>query len=59
MAEALVIATQQAAQDGSYQSLVSQKKASGVESIELQMLDRILDGGKQALLLGSAASAGF
>lgn len=40
----LVVASQEAAQDGSYQALVSQLAIKG--KVEMQMVDRIVEGGE-------------
>lgn len=40
----LVIGSQLAAADGTYQSLVTELSSSGL--VEMQMVDRIVDGGK-------------
>jgi len=40
----LVVASQEAAQDGSYQALVSQLSIKG--RVEMQMVDRIVEGGE-------------
>lgn len=40
----LVVASQEAAQDGSYQALVSQLSIKG--KVEMQMVDRIMEGGE-------------
>ena len=48
-ASILVVASQEAAQDGSYQALVSQLSIKG--KVEMQMVDRIMEGGKFYLFL--------
>lgn len=45
----LVVASQEAAQDGSYQALVSQLSIKG--RVEMQMVDRIIEGGKSIVSL--------
>lgn len=45
-ASILVVASQEAAQDGSYQALVSQLSIKG--KVEMQMVDRIMEGGKSS-----------
>jgi len=47
-ASILVVASQEAAQDGSYQALVSQLSIKG--KVEMQMVDRIMEGGKSSSL---------
>jgi hypothetical protein len=43
-ADILVVASQQAAQDGSYQALVTE--LSGKGKVEMQMVDRVVEGGE-------------
>lgn len=43
----LVVASQEAAQDGSYQALVSQLSIKG--RVEMQMVDRIIEGGESMI----------
>jgi glutamate racemase len=43
-ADILVVASQAAAQDGSYQALVTE--LSGKGKVEMQMVDRIVEGGE-------------
>jgi len=42
--QTLVISTQQAAADGSYQALVTE--LGGAQAVEMYMLDRVLEGGE-------------
>lgn len=48
-ADILVVASQAAAQDGSYQALVTE--LSGKGKVEMQMVDRIVEGGESHQLL--------
>lgn len=42
--QTVVISTQQAAADGSYQALVTE--LGGTQAVEMYMVDRVLEGGK-------------
>jgi hypothetical protein len=49
--QTLVISTQQAAQDGSYQALVTE--LGGAQAVEMYMVDRVLEGGEWTVLSDS------
>jgi hypothetical protein len=54
-ATTLVVASQEAAQDGSYQRLVEQLSPQG--RVEMQMVDRIVEGGTSLLPSQSSTSS--
>ncbi len=52
--QTVVISTQQAAADGSYQALVTE--LGGTQAVEMYMVDRVLEGGESLSVLDSLVS---
>lgn len=52
LADILVVASQIAAQDGSYQKLVTELSSKG--KVEMQMVDRVMEGGESPSLSAAA-----